>query len=155
MPHSITCTLSTPNVLQTSLYGNFFHNHLWLTTHFMLPRAQITKTKHQNIPLNIFFSLLNTNNVKKIWNFFKNPLKKSVFSLLSNFWLQTPMVCIYGTGKFFQYLRHYLLPIPSTFTRIEILILCTILLCSVQHILIQKIKKLYFDFWPTKNQQWR
>ncbi len=41
----------------------------------------------------------------------------------------------------------------STITRIEILILCTILLCSMQHILIQKPQKSHFDFWPTKNQQ--
>ncbi len=33
-----------PNVLLTSLYGknwNFFYTHLWLTTHFVPPRAQI------------------------------------------------------------------------------------------------------------------
>ncbi len=50
------------------------------------------------------------------------------------------MMHTHGTGKFSQDLVHYLPPIPSTFTTIKILKLCTILLCSMQHILIQKIK---------------
>ncbi len=60
------------------------------------------------------------------------------------------MVPIHGTGKFFQHLRYYLPPIPTTCTTIKILKLCTILLCSTQHFLIQKIKKSHFDFQPTK-----
>ncbi len=81
--------------------------------------------------------------------------KKSIFLLFSNFWLQTPMVPAHGTGKFCQYLGHYLPPKPSTFTRIKILILCTILLCSVHHILIQKETKnsiLTFDQHKTSSE---
>ncbi len=54
------------------------------------------------------------------------------------FFMGFSMVPVHGTGKFFQYLGHHLPPIPSTITRIKFLILCTILLCSAQHILIQK-----------------
>ncbi len=60
------------------------------------------------------------------------------------------MVSIHGTGKFFQYLGHHLPPIPFTITRIEIWILCTILLCSAQHILIQKTKKSLLTFSQQK-----
>ncbi len=42
-----------------------------------------------------------------------------------------------GQENLFKYLGHYLPPIPATFTAIKILKLCTILLCSTQHFLIQ------------------
>ncbi len=63
---------------------DFFYTHLWLTTHFVPPIAQIpknynqtaitkqwivwfTQTKHKNLLLNILFTLLDSNNVQKIW----------------------------------------------------------------------------------------
>ncbi len=64
--------------------------------------------------------------------------KVNFFTFFKLFRLWTAMVPIHGTGIFFQYLGHYLQSIPSTFTRIKILILCTILLCSVKHILIKQ-----------------
>ncbi len=56
--------------------------------------------------------------------------------------------------NFFQYLGHHLPPIPSTITRIKILILCTTLLCSMQHILIKKTQNhiLTFSQQKTSNE---
>ncbi len=101
-----------------------------------------TQTEHQNLPLNILFTLLDSSNV--IW-------KNTIFLLFSNFWLQKLQWCPYmGQEKFFEYLRHHLQPIPSTITTIKILIICAILLCSVQHILIKKTK---ITFWPLTNKK--
>ncbi len=105
-----------------------------------------TQTEHQNLPLNILFTLLDSSNV--IW-------KNTIFLLFSNFWLQKLQWCPYmGQEKFFEYLRHHLQPIPSTITTIKILIICAILLCSVQHILIKKNKNhiLTFDQQKTSNK---
>ncbi len=60
------------------------------------------------------------------------------------------MVPIHGTGFFFQYLGHHLPPIPSTITRTKILILYTILLHSMQYILIQKTHKSHLTFGQQK-----
>ncbi len=116
------------------------HSQIAITQQWI---ARFTQTKHQNLPLNILFTLLDFSNIQKIW---KNHLKKVNFSLFSNFWLQTPMVPVHGTGNFFQYLGYHLPPIPFTITRIKIFILCTILLCSVQHILIQITKNHILTF---------
>ncbi len=142
----------------------FFYTLLWLTTHFVPPRAQIPKIIVREPYLNNGLSDLHKPNTKMFHStsslLYKTPImsksskhndkriiwKKSIFSLFSNIWLWTPMVLIHGTKFYFHNLRHHLPLIPSTITTTKILKLCTILLCSAQHILIQKSKKSHFEF---------
>ncbi len=113
-----------------------------------------TQTKHQNLPLNIPFTLLDSSNVQKILKRInKESFEKSQFFHFFKLLTSDPNGACTWDRKIFQHLGHHLPLIPSTITRIKILILYTILLCSTQHMLIQKTKKSHFDFWPTKSQQ--
>ncbi len=166
-PHSIRHTLSTPRNLLISSHEkirNSFCNHLWLTTHVLAMRAQILKIIFGQPSLRN--ALSNSHKVNT-----KSSSQDSLYSSILQSSPKSPKKYKIQIFAFFKLSTwdcdsahtwgRKIFPIPQALYTTHTCHLCynkifktTQFCCAACKIFwSKKLKKSYFDFWPTKNLQ--